>query len=175
MSMLTLQLFTCRLATGGQKLTIHGVAGISDDGFGHEDVVAGDFGGHFWSERGSAGFQVAEVAIKGREGSARADNAEVDGPATPFAKVILGGIHYFAAQAGSLARRIHAKETEVATVGPNLNIDAPCEACGILCQQEFSFLHVGPDAVMVGAVALNEGLLDAESSVDQAREGFRVR
>src|SRR6266478_4434081 len=52
---------------------------------------------------------------------------------------------------------------------------AGCEACGILCQQEFSFLHVGPDAVMVGAVALNEGLLDAESSVDQAREGFRVR
>src|SRR5713226_2188877 len=81
------------MPTGGQKLTIHGVAGISDDGFGHEDVVAGDFGGHFWSERGSAGFQVAEVAIKGREGCARADNAEVDGPATLFAKVILGGIH----------------------------------------------------------------------------------
>ena len=52
-----------------------GLVRISADGFGHEDVVAGNLDRHIRSERCSASFEVAEVAIKGRKGSAGADDA----------------------------------------------------------------------------------------------------
>src|SRR6266404_1431969 len=48
----------------------------------HEDVVAGNLDGHIWSKESGADFEVAKVAIKGRERRARADDAEVDGLAT---------------------------------------------------------------------------------------------
>src|SRR5437016_4778019 len=76
-----------------RALPFQGFAAFSADGFGHEDIVAGNFGGHVRSERGGAGFNVTEVAIKGRERRARADDTKVDHITTSFAEEILGGIH----------------------------------------------------------------------------------
>src|SRR6266849_6916316 len=52
--------------------------------FRHEDVVAGNLDGQVCSERGGASFEIAEVAIKGRKGRARTDDAKVDRDATCF-------------------------------------------------------------------------------------------
>ena len=61
--------------------------------FGHEDIVAGNLNVDIGGERGSAGFEVAKMAIEGGEGCACTDNAKVDGAATRVAKAALGGIH----------------------------------------------------------------------------------
>ena len=137
--------------------------------------MAGDLGGHVRSERSGPGFEVAEVAIKRRKGRARTDDAKVDGDAAGLAEKILRGVHQFAAQASALVRWVHTEQAEVATVSAKLNVDAPREARGILRQQEFPFLHVGADTVRVGAIAFDEGLLDAEGGVDQTSQGFHVR
>jgi hypothetical protein len=137
--------------------------------------MAGDLGGHIRSERSGAGFEVAEVTIKRRKRRARADDAKVDGDAAGLAEKILRGIHQFAAQASALARWVHTKEAEIATVSAKFEVDASCEARGLLSQQEFPFFHVGADAVGIGAITIDEGLLDAEGAVDQASQGFHVR
>jgi len=69
---------------------------------------------------------------------------------------------------------VHTEQAEVATVSAKFDVDAPREARGILRQQEFPFLHVGADTVGIDAVALDEGLLDAESGVDQTSERINV-
>src|SRR2546425_1177448 len=96
----------------------------SANAFGHDDVVAGNPYGHVGCEWGGAGFNVAEVAIEGGKGRAGVHDAEVDGAATRFAKVVLGGIHQFAAQACALAGRVHAEQAQVATVTAKFDIDA---------------------------------------------------
>ncbi len=65
----------------------------SANGFGHEDVVAGNLYGDVWGERGGARFAVAEMAVKGREWCSRADDAEVDRDAICLAEIILRSIH----------------------------------------------------------------------------------
>src|SRR5438309_7572921 len=79
--------------TRARTLPFECLIACSADRFGHEDVVAGNFGGHVLSERSGAGFDVTEVAIKSGKGRARADNAEVDRNTASFAEEILGGIH----------------------------------------------------------------------------------
>src|SRR5260370_10543969 len=73
-----------------------------------------------------------------------------------------------------MARWVHSEQAEVATVSAKLNIDASSEARGLLRQQEFPFLHVGTDAVGIGAITIDEGLLDAERRVDQTSERINV-
>ncbi len=41
-------------------------------------------------------------------------------------------------------------------------------------RKKSSFFQVGADAVGIDALALDEGLLDAERSVDQTGEGFDI-
>src|SRR6266478_1318567 len=107
----------------------------------HEDVVAGNLDGHIWSKGSGADFEVAKVAIKGRERRARADDAEVDGLATCFAKTIFGGIHHSAAEPDSLTQRVHTKQAQVAAIAAEFDIDACCEACGVSGDEEFPFCH----------------------------------
>src|SRR5260370_30237294 len=57
---------------------------------GHENVVAGDLNRYVRSERGSSGFGVAEMAVKGGKGRACADNAEGDPKTSRLARKILG-------------------------------------------------------------------------------------
>src|SRR5258708_2015198 len=142
----------------------------SAKGFGHEDVVAGNLYGDVRSERGGAGFVVAEVAVKSREWRARTDDTEVDSDAIRLAEEILRSIHYFAAQAGSLPRRIHAEQAQVATVAAKLDVNATSQAGRIFGEEEFPFCHVGANASGIDAVAFDEGLLDAERDVNQADE-----
>ena len=136
--------------------------------------MAGNFGGHVRSERSGAGFDVTEVAIKSGKGRARADNAEVDRNTAGFAEEILGGIHELAAQAGALARCLYTEQAEVATVTAPFDKNAPGQGGTVFGKQEFASFHVGADAVRARAVACDEGLLDAESGVDQADEGVDV-
>src|SRR4029077_9132232 len=65
----------------------------SDECFGHEDVMARNFGRDFGSERGGAGLDVAEVAVERREGRAGTDDAEVDGDTAGFAEKVFRGGH----------------------------------------------------------------------------------
>src|SRR6266487_759470 len=74
------------------KLTIT-TARLSANGFGHEDVMAGNLNGHVRGERSGAGFEVAEVAVEGRKRRAGADDAEVDSDAARLAEEILRSIH----------------------------------------------------------------------------------
>src|SRR5438270_160132 len=136
--------------------------------------MAGNFDGHIGSERGGAGFVVAEVTIKGRERGACADDAEVDGLATRFAKVAFGSIHHLAAEPGSLPRRIDTEQPQVASVIVNLNVDASGQASGILGDEKFAFGHVGTNASGVNAIALDEGLLHAKGSVDQTDKSLDI-
>ena len=119
--------------------------------------MAGNFDGHIGSERGSTTFVIAEMTIKGRERGACADDAEVDGPATRFAKVAFGSIHHLAAEPGSLPRRIDTEQPQVASAIVNLNVDASGQASGILSDEKFAFGHVGTNASGVNAIALDEG------------------
>jgi len=136
--------------------------------------MAGNFDGHIGSERGSTTFVIAEMTIKGRERGACADDAEVDGPATRFAKVAFGSIHHLAAEPGSLPRRIDTEQPQVASVTVNLNVDASGQASGILSDEKSAFGHVGTNASGVNAIALDEGLLHAKGSVDQANERIHI-
>src|SRR5437899_12459028 len=95
------------------KLTIT-MTPPSDNGLGHEDVVAGKLHGHVRSKRGGAGFEIAKVTIKGRKGRACADDPEVNRNAAGLAEKILRGIHEFAAKAGYLPRGIHTEHAPVA-------------------------------------------------------------
>jgi hypothetical protein len=146
----------------------------SIQGFRHEDVMAGNLEGHIGSKRSGADFEVAEVAVKGRERCARAHDAEVDGPATCFAEIALGDIHHFATEPGSLTQWVHAKQAQVAAVTAEFDIDAGREGRGISSDEEFAFCHVGANAFGVDAIAFDEGLLDAESGIDQTNERFGI-
>lgn len=126
------------------------------------------------SKGGGARFGVAKVAIKGEQRRARADHAKVDRDAAFFAKVLFAGIHQFAAQAGTLALGIDAKEAKIASVASEFNVNAPSETGGIFRQQEFSLFHVGADSFGICAIASDERLLDLEGGVDQAGERFDI-
>jgi len=128
--------------------------------------MAGNLEGHIGSKGSGADLEVAKLAIKGSERRARADDAEVDGLATYFAKIILGSIHHFAAEPGSLTRRIHSKQAQVTAVAAKFDIDAGREGRGISSGEEFAFCHVGANPLNVDAVALDEWPLDAESGVN---------
>jgi hypothetical protein len=106
------------------------------------------------------------VAIKSGKGRARTDDAEVNCDAAGLAEKILRGVHELAAQAGTLAPRFDSEQTQASAVAAKLDIDASCKSLGIFRQQKSPFFHVGADALGMDAVALDEGLLDAESSVD---------
>ena len=136
--------------------------------------MAGNLEGHIGSKGSGADLEVAKVAIKGRERRARADDAEVDGLATCFAKIILGSIHHFAAEPGSLTHRIHTKQAQVAAIAAEFDIDAGRECRGISSDEEFAFCHVGANALGVDAITFNEGLLDAEGGIDQTNERFGI-
>ncbi len=136
--------------------------------------MAGNLDRHIGSKGGGADFEVAEVAIKGRERRACADDAEVDGLATCFAKIIFGGIHHFAAESGSLTQRVHTKQAQVTANASEFDIDTGCEGRGISSDEEFAFCHVGANSFGVDAVAFDEGLLDAESGIDQANERIGI-
>ncbi len=147
---------------------------VLDNGFRHVNVVAGDLGLDFCRKGRGAGFNVAEMTVKGRKGRAWINYPEVDGDATVFAKVVFGGVHQFPAQAGPLEPGIYAEETQIAAIAAKFDVNATSEARGIFRDQEFSFFHVGADALGIRAVALNEGLLNEEGGVDQAGEGFDI-
>ena len=136
--------------------------------------MAGNFDGHIGSEGSRTGFVVAEVTIKGRKRRTRADDTQVDRPATRFAKVAFGSIHHLAAEPGSLPRRIDTEQPQVASVIVNLNVDASGQASGIFSDEKFAFGHVRESASGVNAIAFDEGFLDAESRVDQTDEAFHV-
>src|SRR5439155_25181840 len=106
-------------------------------------------------------FVVAEVTIIGRDRGACADDAEVDGVATCFAKVVFGSIHHLAAEPGSLPRRIDTEQPQVVSAIVNLNVDASGQASGILSDEKFAFGHVGMKASVVIAIALAVGLVHA--------------
>src|SRR5438132_2376530 len=148
--------------------------GQSGERFGHADVVAWDLEGYVGSEGSSPGFVIAEVAVKGRKRNPRANDAEVDGPATGLPKVVFGGIHHFATEPGSLPQGIHAKQPQVTSVTVNLNVDASGQARGILSDEKCSFGHIRANASGINAIALDEGLLDAKSGVDQAGERIHI-
>src|SRR5207302_4697939 len=148
--------------------------GRSGERFGHDDVVARNFDRHIGSERGSTTFVIAEMTIKGRERGACADDAEVDGLATRFAKVAFGSIHHLAAEPGSLPRRIDTEQPQVASVIVNLNVDTSGQASGIFSDEKFAFGQVGTNASGVYAITFDEGLLDAKSSVDQTDESLDI-
>jgi len=85
---------TERLEMRESKLTITlRLATFSGEDFGHENVMAGNLGGHVRSEKSGAGFEVAEVAIKSGKGRARADDTEVNRDAAGLAEKVLRGIH----------------------------------------------------------------------------------
>ena len=136
--------------------------------------MAGNLDGHIWSKGSRTDFEVAKVAIKGRERRARADDAEVDGLATCFAKIIFSGIHHYAAEPGSLTQRVHTKQAQVAAIAAEFDIDASCEGLGISSDEEFAFCHVGSNAFGVDAVAFDEWLLRAECGIDQTNERFAI-
>src|SRR5260370_27294369 len=141
---------------------------------GHENVVAGDLNRYVRSERGSAGFVVAEMAVKGGKGRRCADDAEVDHKTAGLAEEILGGIHEQAAQAATLALRLDAEEAKVAAITAKFNVRAASQTGGVFSNKEFALGHVGANTCGVDAVTLDEGLLDAEGSGDQMAEGVNV-
>src|SRR5258708_24000746 len=57
--------------------------GISSDGFGHEDVVAGNFFRNIGGKGSGARFEGAAGAVKSGGPGARTDPSEVDAPGTP--------------------------------------------------------------------------------------------
>ena len=136
--------------------------------------MAGNLDGYICSKGSGSDFEVAKVAIKGRERRARADDAEVDGAATCFAKKVLGSIHHFAAEPGSLPYRVYAKQAQVAAVTAEFDIDASYEGRGISSDEEFAFYHVGANSFGVDAVAFDEGLFHAECGIDQTNEGVDI-
>src|SRR5260370_14853552 len=136
--------------------------------------MAGNLDRHIGSKGGGADFEVAKVAIKGRERRACADDAELDGLTTCFAKIIFGGIHHYAVERGSLTQRVHTKQAEVTANASEFDIDTGCEGRGVSSDEEFAFCHVGANSFGVDAVAFDEGLLDAESGIDQANERIGI-
>src|SRR5260370_16870040 len=99
----------------------HGSAPPSANGFGHEDVVARNLHEYVRSERSGAGFDVAEVAIKGGERSAGADDAEVDRHASGPAEIILPALHQFPSEAFALARGTPPNQPQLTPIPPNPN------------------------------------------------------
>src|SRR5882672_212456 len=128
-----------------------------------------------WRKRRSAGFHIAEVTVKPRQGFARADNSQINSNTVRITEKILGSVHQFAAQSGSLAPWFHAEQTQVPAITANFDIDAASKAHRIFREQKSSLLHVLANTARVDAVALDEGQLDAERHVDQSREGFDIR
>lgn len=139
----------------------------SADGLRHQDVMARHLDWDISGERRGAGFEVAEMAIEGGERRASANDAEVDGAATRFARVILRRIHQFAAKAGALARRVDAEQAQVASLAAEFDVDATGETCGIFGDEEFALGHVGAKALGVDTVTFDEGKLDTKSGIDQ--------
>lgn len=136
--------------------------------------MAGNFGLDFGWKGGGAGFGVAQVAIKSEQRRPGADHAKVDGDAALSDKVVCGGVHQFAPQAGALPRGIDAQQTQIAAIAAKFYVNATSETCRIFRQKEFPFFHVGADAFGIRAIAVYEGLLDAKSEVDQTGEGFDI-
>src|SRR5712664_909811 len=128
-----------------------------------------------WRKGRSSRFDVAEVAIKNRQGRTRAEDSQINSDTVRGTRQILRSIHQFAAQSGSLPPRFHSEQTQVAAIPTNFDIDAASKAHTIFRQQKFSLLHVLPNTVSVDTLALDERQLDAERDVDQSREGFDVR
>jgi hypothetical protein len=157
-------------------LVSHGVPlpEVSADCLGHEDIVAGNLDGYFRGERGSASLTVAKVPIKGRKRGAGADDPEIDRNAAGLAEITLRSIHHFAAQACFLAGRVHAKQSQIAAVAAKFDVDAGYQAGGVFGDEEFAFCHIGANAFDVNTITFDEGLLDAESGIDQTNERFGI-
>ncbi len=128
-----------------------------------------------WRKRRPAGFRIAKVTVKPRQGFARADNSQINSDTVRIAKKILGSVHQFAAQSGSLAPWFHAEQTQVAAISANFDIDTASKARDILGDQEFSLFHVLTNTIGIDAISLDEGQLDAERNIDQRGESFDIR
>ena len=129
-----------------------------------------DLGGE-WS---GAGFNVAEMPVEGRQWSARADDAQIDGLTTGLAKIILRRVHQSAAQAGALPSGINAKQSQIAAISAKFDVNTSGEFRGVFRKEKLSFFHVSADAVKAGAVAIYEGCLHPECGVDEPREHFHI-
>ena len=70
---------------------------------------------------------------------------------------------------------IHAEEAEITAIAAKLDIDTTGQAGGTFGEQELSFLHVGADTIGIGAVAFDEGLLNAEGSVNERSKRSDIR
>jgi len=125
-------------------------------------------------KRRGVGFGVAEMTIKRGERSASADNAQVDANTTRFMEKLLGGFHQFAAQSETLARRIDGKQTNVATITPQLSVDAAAKTVSVLSKEKPSCLHIGAHAVGSSPIAVEDGALDGEGGVDETNQGIHI-
>lgn len=136
--------------------------------------MARDFGRSIRWEWSGSGFGVAEMTIKSRKRDARADDAQIDGPAASLAEIILRRVHQFAAKATALARRIDTEQSQITASSADFDVDTSGKPGGVFRKQKLSFFHVGPDAIWIDAVAFDKGLLDKEGRVDEPRERFHI-
>ena len=127
-----------------------------------------------WRKRRGARFQIAEMTVEPGQRCARADDSQINGDAMRVTKKLFRRIHQSAAQAGSLAPRLYAQQTQVTAAAAELDVNAAAEASSIFGDQEFSFFHIRTNAAGIDAIALDERQLDAKSNIDQRREGFDV-
>jgi hypothetical protein len=69
---------------------------------------------------------------------------------------------------------IHRKQANVAMIAAQLDVNAAGEPGGVFREQEFPRLHVATNAIGICAVAIEDGVLDDKSGVDQASERIRI-
>ena len=76
-----------------QEFRFQCFASDSSKGLGHEDVVARGFERDVWGKGGGTSFEVAEVTIELWEGSAGADDSQIDGAAARVTQIVLRRVH----------------------------------------------------------------------------------
>jgi len=146
----------------------------SAKGFGHQDIVSRSLDRNFGSEWRGASLDVAVMFVEGRQRHALADDAEIDGTASRFAKIAFCSFHQLAAQARALARRLNAEQTEKAAVAAPLDVNATREIAGVFRDEKFPFSHIAANAFGVDAVAFDERQFHLKSRIDEPDKIVRV-
>src|SRR5438067_4576026 len=119
-------------------------------------------------------FHVPETAVEGGQLDAQVDDLDVDRAAPRPPETLLRGLDQRPASALAVLGRIHGEQPEIAAVTALLDVDAADGRAVLVGEEESALLHVGPDLVLVRAIALDEETLHLEGGVDEGGERARV-
>src|SRR5262249_31358130 len=98
------------------------------------------------------------------------------GQATVLAEELFGCGHHLGADAAALPRRIHGQQAQIpALLASQLDVDNSGKLPSDLSQKESSFDKQIANALLVYAVAFEEGSFDVERFVDQGHDRRYVR